>query len=79
MVNKNETFKICFYWYFGLFSDTIFKVKKMCIWFIYNGVRTIVPEENCHRLGLGFGLGLELGLGAIFLGGNCPRTIYNVS
>ena len=29
------------------------------------------------RLGLGFGLelGLVLGLRAIFLGGNCPRTI----
>ena len=61
------------------------------------------PEENCPRLGLGFGsrselvlglgatrqlaprkialqlelglgLGLVLGLGAIFLGGYCPRT-----
>ena len=30
-------------------------------------------------LGLGFGLGLalELGLEAIFLGGNCPRTVQN--
>ena len=29
------------------------------------------------RLGLGFGLelGLVLGLGAILLGGNCPKTI----
>ena len=35
------------------------------------GIRTIAP-----RLGLGFGLGLVLGLEAIFLGGNCPRTIY---
>ena len=26
MVNKNERFKICFYWYFGLFPETIFKV-----------------------------------------------------
>ena len=48
-----------------------------------NGVRIIAPEENCPlpppppRLGLGFGLGLESGLGAILLGGNCPRTDLN--
>ena len=37
-------------------------------------LRKIVP-----RLGLGFGLGLGLvsELGAIFLGGNCPRTLCN--
>ena len=41
------------------------------------GIRTIAPEENCPRLGLEFGsgLGLVLGLGAIFLGSNCPRTV----
>ena len=38
------------------------------------GIWTIAPEENCPRLGLGLGLGIVLGLGAIFLGGNCPRT-----
>ena len=38
------------------------------------GNQTIAPVENYHRLGLGFGLGLVLGLGAIFLGRNCPRT-----
>ena len=40
-------------------------------------IRTIAPEENCPWLGLGFELGLRLVLGlvAIFLGGNCPRTI----
>ena len=38
------------------------------------GIRTIAPEENRPRLGLGFGLGLVLGLVAIFLRGNCPRT-----
>ena len=38
------------------------------------GNQTIAPEENRHRLGLRFGLGLVLGLGAIFLEGNCPRT-----
>ena len=32
-----------------------------------NGIRTIAPEQNWPRLGLGFGLGLVLGLGAIFL------------
>ena len=39
-------------------------------------LRKIAP-----RLGLGFGLGLGivLGLGAIFLGGNCPRTVYTAS
>ena len=37
--------------------------------------------QIASRLGLGFGLGLvlELGLEAIFLGGNCPKTIINVS
>ena len=39
-----------------------------------SGVRKLYPQENCPRLGLGFGLGLELGLGAVFLGGNCPTT-----
>ena len=34
------------------------------------GVRTIIPKENCPRLGLEFGLGLalKLGLGAISSG-----------
>ena len=35
------------------------------------GVRKIAPEENCPRLGLGFGLWLARRLG---LGGNFPRT-----
>ena len=41
------------------------------------GVRKIAPEQNCPRSGPGFGLGLalELGLGAILLGGNFPRTV----
>ena len=30
----------------------------------------LLPRKIAHRLGLGFGLGL----GAIFLGGNCPRN-----
>ena len=38
--------------------------------------QTIAPKENSPLLlVLGFGLGLVLGLGAIFLGGNCPRTL----
>ena len=39
------------------------------------------PREITSRLWLGFGLGLELvlGLGAIFLGGNCPRTCFDNS
>ena len=40
---------------------------------VLDGIRTIVPEENCSRLGIG--LGLVLGLRAIFLGGNCPRIV----
>ena len=33
------------------------------------------PEKNYARLGLGFELGLQLGLGKrIFFEGNCPRT-----
>ena len=61
------------------------KMKHIEIWpHKQNGIRTIIPEENCLRLRLGFGLGLELilGLGGgrpIFLGGNCPRTNQNVS
>ena len=41
-------------------------------------VRTIVPKENCptpHSIPQ-LGLGLRLVLGAIFLGGNCPRTRF---
>ena len=39
-----------------------------------------LPRKIAPQLGLGFtlGLGLELRLGAIFLGGNCPRTKKNV-
>ena len=40
------------------------------------GNQTTEPEENSPWLGLGFGLGLVLGLGAIFLGANCPRTTF---
>ena len=36
------------------------------------GVRTIAPRSG---LGFGLGLALELGLGAVFLGGTCPRTV----
>ena len=40
------------------------------------GIRTIAPRKIAARLGLGFGFGTGsfLGLGAIFLEGNCPRT-----
>ena len=38
------------------------------------------PRKIAPWLGLGFGLGLGLkGLGAIFLGGNCPRTILYIN
>ena len=38
------------------------------------GNQTIASEENWPLLELGFDLGLVLGLGGIFLWGNCPRT-----
>ena len=50
---------------------------------VQGNTRTIAPEENCRRLGLGFGLqlGLVLGLGVIFLGGIYPKTLreYNIN
>ena len=42
------------------------------------GVWKSAPEEHCPWSGFGLGLALELGLrgaGAIFLGGNFPRTV----
>ena len=50
---------------------------KVRVSFRFGGNQTIAPEENCPRLGLEFGLDLVLGLGANFLGGNCPRTLFN--
>ena len=49
---------------------------RVCMYIcIYNGVRTIAPLLG---LGIALGLALKLGLaGGIFLGGNCPRTIYS--
>ena len=38
----------------------------------FGGNQTVYPKENSPRLVLGFGLQLVLGLGAIFLGCNCP-------
>ena len=35
------------------------------------------PRKHAPQSGLGFVL--ELGLGAIFLGGNCPRTFENIA
>ena len=47
------------------------KMKQIETWrHKQNGIRTIIPEENCLRLRLGFGLGLELILG--LGGGNFP-------
>ena len=42
--------------------------------------RQLPPRKIAPRLGLRFGLSLELGLGegAIFLWGNCPRTVLTV-
>ena len=41
---------------------------------LLNGVRKIAPRS---RSGFGLGLALELGLEAIFLGVNFPRTLLN--
>ena len=56
---------------------TIFHECHMCI--IANGVLAIT-RKIAPRLGFGFALGLELELGfrAIFVGGNCPRTLCNI-
>ena len=52
-------------------------------WGLYQGqgqfqgwgtTRQLPPRKIALWLRLGFGLGLVLGLGVIFLGGNCPRT-----
>ena len=43
-------------------------------WWFFIGIRAIATEENCLLLRLG--LGLVLGLGVIFLRGNCPRTFF---
>ena len=37
--------------------------------------RQLPTRKIAHWVGLGFDVGLVLGLGAIFLGGNCPRTL----
>ena len=37
--------------------------------------RQLPRKKIIPRLGLEFGLGLVLGLGAIFIWGNCPRTV----
>ena len=44
--------------------------------YVKAGIRAIAPQWKLPpRLGLWFGLGLVLGLGAIFLGDNCPRIV----
>ena len=60
------------------------KMKQIEIWrHKQNGIRTIIPEENCLRLQLGFGLGLELilGLGGQFSSGTIvlePTKTYHL-
>ena len=41
--------------------------------------RQLLRRTIVRWLAIGFGLGLVLGLGAIFLGGNCPRTYFSTS
>ena len=45
------------------------------------GIRTIAPRKIAARLGLGFGFGIGsiLGLGAIFLEGNCPSLYVGLA
>ena len=40
----------------------------------WGATRQLPQKKIATCLGLGFGLGLFLGQGAVFLGGNCPRT-----
>ena len=48
---------------------------KVMVSFRVGGANRQLPQRQIAPwLGLGVGLGLVLGLGAIFLGGNCPRT-----
>ena len=48
MVNKNERSEIHFYSYFGLFSETIFKEKKTCTYFML--VKKTVSMVNIKSL-----------------------------
>ena len=45
----------------------------------FGATRQLPPKKIAPRLGLGFGLGLVWGLEAIFLGGNCPKTLLKNS
>ena len=54
MVNKNEWFKIHFYWYFGIFPETIFSIKNVYALFtmlVKNSfnVKTIKYCETCLK------------------------------
>ena len=65
---KKTNIFTCFFRVTGQLPPVIVGVwVKVRVSFRVGGNQTIVPEENCPRLGLGFGLGLVLGLGAIFL------------
>ena len=56
--------------------------KKMFSLMVFKSSRTIAPEENCPPtliLTLTLNQTLTLtGEGAIFLGGNCPDTVFKV-
>ena len=40
-----------------------------------NGTQAIAPEENCPSVRVRVSFRVE----AIFLGGNCPRTVSNIT
>ena len=42
--------------------------------YVAKGIRTIAPEANCPPVRVRFRVSFRVG-GAIFLGGNCSRTI----
>ena len=44
-----------------------------------NGILIIAPQENCSTARIWFRVRVRIKIrGAIFLGGNCPRTISNI-
>ena len=58
--------KVSVFCFFSFIFLLLFFISfRFFVCFIFTGVRTITPEKNCPppRLGLGFELALELGLG----------------
>ena len=47
---------------FFMFISSLFTFRENSNNLVFNGIRTIAPDEDWPRLRLGFGLGLVLGL-----------------